>query len=78
MSVWVKCERCGSLDKMYYKSKLADKAAKYRQLQSEVNKSSFLELRRSTPNNESLCMTCLDELSVWIKDPNAHVLRAKV
>jgi hypothetical protein len=53
------------------KSKKPDnKVVRYRKMMAEVSASKMTALK---PHSTSLCPECLEELSIWLKNKNAHV-----
>jgi hypothetical protein len=46
---------------------------RYQGLKQALKESPILQLR---PNTRSLCPSCLEELSIWLRDKDAHVKRA--
>lgn len=73
MSIWVDCRRCNSGDKMYYRSKKANREAKYRKLQRFIQESQFLQLKPAAGLSHSLCLHCLEELVGWIGTPGTRL-----
>ena len=66
------CRRCGDHGELRKGKVTGNNAAKYRQLEAEINACLILGLK-NTSYGKRLCLSCLEELSIWIANNTAHV-----
>lgn len=67
-----RCLKCGK-DELHYKgSKSGESVMTFNRLKSEIEALSVLKLNRRSTSN-TLCIDCMKELLMWLKDKDAHV-----
>jgi hypothetical protein len=65
------CRRCGERGELRKGKVTGNNVVKYRQHEVEINSSLIVKLE-NTPRKR-LCPSCMEELSMWIANKEAHV-----
>jgi hypothetical protein len=70
--MYYKCLRCGQKKELRNGTKTGNNRAKYLDLETKMEESKILQLKK-TSGDRRLCLPCLEEISIWLKDKQTHV-----
>jgi hypothetical protein len=71
-TVIVRCLKCGKNELHYKGCKTGETAKTVKLLRQEIHELLGLDLNRGSFKH-SLCIDCMNELLIWLKDKDAHV-----
>ena len=74
MGIWVCCRRCSKPGhELKRGARTGNNELKYQQLKHAINEIGILKVGKYSTYDGGLCLPCLEELHLWLKDKEKHV-----